>query len=122
MAGVMPAMGMHLSVRVVFGAVFTLKELKSAKHKDIIYMDESEHPHLAHGEENDGDVHYMWVKGTHQRVASEGGGEIDDQYVAPLDSFKKGDEVQHRQVFQTSCAELGLPVKEPTWLLMWGWK
>lgn len=67
-------MGMHLSVRVVFGAVFTLKELKKASRKDIIYMDESEHPHLAHGSENDGDVHYMWVKGTHQHVASEGGG------------------------------------------------
>lgn len=115
-------MGMHLSVRVVFGAVFTLKELKSAKHKDIIYMDESEHPLVAHGDENDGAVHYMWVKGTHQHVASEGGGPTDDRAVAPLDSFKKGDEAQYRRDFQTSCAELGLPVREPTWLLLWGWR
>lgn len=114
-------MGIHLSVRVVFGAVFTLRELKSAKRKDIEWMDESEHPYLAHGSENDGGVHYMWVRGTHQRVASEGGGFTDVRYVAPLDSFKEGDESKHRQDFHASCVELGLPVKEPTWLLLWGW-
>jgi hypothetical protein len=114
-------MGMHLSVRIVFGAVFTLRELENARRKDIIYMDESEHPHLAHGSENDGAVHYMWVKGTHQYVVSEGGGYTDDRAVAPLDSFKKGDEAQHRRNFVLSCEEFGLPVKEPAWLILWGW-
>ena len=103
-------MGMHMSVRVVFGAVFTLRELNKAKRKDIMYRDE-----------NDGKVHYMWVRGTHQYVASEGGGETDERYVAPMDSFKKGDETKHRRDFQFSCEELGLPVKEPTWLILWGW-
>jgi len=110
-----------MSVRVVFGAVFSLKELEGATRKDIIYMDESSHPHLAHGAESDGAVHYMWVRGTHQWVASEGGGWTDDRSVAPLDSFKKGDEAEHRRVFRTSCEEMGLPVREPTWLLLWGW-
>jgi hypothetical protein len=114
-------MGMHLSVRVVFGAVFTLKELKESTRKDIVWMDESEHPHLAHGEENDGKVHYMWVRNSYSEVASEGGGGCDPRYVGSFDSFKKGDEAEHRRNFQLSCEEFGLPYKEPTWLLLWGW-
>lgn len=30
-------------------------------------------------------------------------------------------EAQHRRNFQFSCEEFGLPVKEPTWLILWGW-
>lgn len=115
-------MGLHLSVRVAYGAIFTEEELKnSTLGRKIMWMDESEHPHIAYGSEEDGRVHYMWVKGTHQTVASNGGGFVDERHVAPMDSFKKGDEAAHRRNFQFSCEELGLPPKEPTWLLLWGW-
>lgn len=112
-------MGVHLSVRVVFGAIFTEKELKSSTRKDLIWMDESEHPHVAQGSANDGRVHYLWVKGTHTLVASHWDG--DPRHVAPLDSFKTGDETEHRRNFQFSCEEFGLPYKEPTWLIVWDW-
>lgn len=114
-------MGIHLSVRVAFGAPFTAEELKSAK-RNIFHMDESDHPHLAYGSEEDDQHHYMWVQGTYQTVASGGGGFVDERHIAPLDSFKKGDEEQHRRDFHRSCEELGLPRKEPTWLLLWGWR
>jgi hypothetical protein len=109
-------MGVHLIVKVVYGAIYTKKEL--APWEDL--WDRVGDLQVQKGYTDPGNLTpYLSVVGSAQRIASTGGGFCDERGVAPLDSFKI-EGPNFRSLFQEFCEAYGIPFQEPGWLLVWG--
>lgn len=108
-------MGGSTSVYIKFGAVFTKKEIKDAPGlkawRENGYWT---HPHVEMGSVDD--LSYLYVRASGSTLYSRY--DVDGDCAEPLVNFLKGDTTQHRKNFVLSCEELGLPFREPQWMVV----
>jgi hypothetical protein len=115
-------MSSYLSVSVVFGCLYTKKELRTAGVNLSMAEEGDPRVSLSCNEGRNGEESFfLWAKGSYIVVACEGGGGYDPRMAVPLSRLKKGDEEAMRESLLSFIKDHNLPSRTPEWLLSWKW-